>query len=464
MTNKELFEKIKAYESKWGKLGTGCIMHSSDTDDKEVSNTMLKRENEYYAYRKKVLEGKEKNKLAHSATISPDELNEKYWNDQMNSNKLIHAAYAPENPHKQHKYVKIENGRYIYPEDLQKTSTRDTSRLSKKYDIKQSTKGTSGPKEIKKGESTNKNKSDYTKNAQAASVNKYAEIARNGSPAAAAKAIFDNKDFGIDELLYEVEEAFKDGAVKLDPEGSGRLVSGGDKEKFEKARGYIDEISTDLQSWITQVGSSSGKGRAVQDELEKLMNTEIKKMSDASKKEVEHSAIEEEPSATDDYKSFQKLVKKGKEKNTLAHTSVISPEELNARYLKDLEEKSILVHNCNGLWNKKKKKDSLEHEDVAFVKSVKTNNGADVRVTILDSDNVKEYLNKIEDCYKRNQGSKPSAEDLAELKKADDAIEGWIEASLDESKLEALTKDELKKEIMSEIQSKVDDIGKEYKK
>lgn len=336
MTNKELFEKIKAYESKWGKLGTGCIMHSSDTDDKEVSNTMLKRESEYYAYRKKVLEGKEKNKLAHSATISPEELNEKYWNDQMNSNKLIHAGYAPENPHKQHKYIKIENGRYIYPEDLQKTSTRDTSRLNKKYEIKQSTKGTSGPKEVNKQSKNEEADLSYTKNAEAALTNKYAEIARNGSPAAAAKELYKEPKF-VGVILDQIKQGFDEGSLTLLDDGRLKCTN-------QQLQDMINMNSNSLQSFCTEIGNASGKGRAIQDELEKLMNAEIKRMSDESKKKVEHSAIEEEPSATDDYKSFQKLVKKGKEKNTLAHTSVISPEELNARYLKDLEEKLIHIH------------------------------------------------------------------------------------------------------------------------
>lgn len=334
MTNKELFEKIKAYESKWGKLGTGCIMHSSDTDDKEVSNTMLKRENEYYAYRKKVLEGKEKNKLAHSATISPEELNEKYWNDQMNSNKLIHAGYAPENPHKQHKYVKIENGRYIYPEDLQKTSNRDTSNRTRKYEIKQNTKGTSGPKEVNKHDGTKE--VAYNKNAEAATINKYAEIARNGSPAAAAKELYNN-DPNVELILKSIKDGLESGNLKLEDDGRLTTSQKGLQDGLELA-------SSALQTICAQIGTASGTGSKVKEEIQKLVNDEIKRMSDESKKKVEHSAIEEEPSATDDYKSFQKLVKKGKEKNTLAHTSVISPEELNARYLKDLEEKLIHIH------------------------------------------------------------------------------------------------------------------------
>ena len=49
----------------------------------------------------------------------------------------------------------------------------------------------------------------------------------------------------------------------------------------------------------------------------------------------------------DEYSVFQEKVKRGREMNRIAHSTFISPNDLNARYEKDLEKEGILVHAGN---------------------------------------------------------------------------------------------------------------------
>lgn len=49
----------------------------------------------------------------------------------------------------------------------------------------------------------------------------------------------------------------------------------------------------------------------------------------------------------DEYSAFQEKVKRGREMNRIAHSTFISPSDLNARYEKDLEKEGILVHAGN---------------------------------------------------------------------------------------------------------------------
>ena len=96
MTKDEILNRIKAYESKWGKLGESkSIMHSSieNKNTKRKDNkTMLRMDNDFYAYRQKVLAGKEANRLSHSATIDVNELNKRHYQEMIDNNVIIHNA------------------------------------------------------------------------------------------------------------------------------------------------------------------------------------------------------------------------------------------------------------------------------------------------------------------------------------------------------------------------------------
>lgn len=94
-SREEILNKIKLYEAKWGKLGTGRIMDGNDNliHSAERSTDMSKSyDNSYYEYRRKVLEGKERNKLAHMKTFSPREMNQQFYDDMISSGRLVHAA------------------------------------------------------------------------------------------------------------------------------------------------------------------------------------------------------------------------------------------------------------------------------------------------------------------------------------------------------------------------------------
>ena len=69
------------------------------------------------------------------------------------------------------------------------------------------------------------------------------------------------------------------------------------------------------------------------------------KHSTSGKSLITNSSMGEE--IMDEYAIFQQKVKRGKEMNRIAHSTFISPEELNAKYEKDLKSQGILVHGGN---------------------------------------------------------------------------------------------------------------------
>lgn len=109
MTKDEIFKRIKEYESKWGKLGeSNSILHSSIQNkniQRKDKKTMLRTDNDFYAYRQKVLAGKEQNKLAHASTIDVNELNKRYYQELLDKNVIIHTA--PDDDNVPQGYIRI---------------------------------------------------------------------------------------------------------------------------------------------------------------------------------------------------------------------------------------------------------------------------------------------------------------------------------------------------------------------
>lgn len=107
MTRSEYFEKIRQYESKWGKIGESkSIMHSAETKEEEENISVTE---EYKRFRKKVAEGKNREKLIHSTIISPEELNARYHQELFDNGTLIHSDI-----NKYYRKVDLGNGKYRY--------------------------------------------------------------------------------------------------------------------------------------------------------------------------------------------------------------------------------------------------------------------------------------------------------------------------------------------------------------
>lgn len=75
-----------------------------------------------------------------------DNLNK--YNNIQHSSVYGDKNYQPDNPHKKHKYIKIENGRYIYPEDLEKQKNNSTNNNA-------STKNTNDKTNVQKDSANN---------------------------------------------------------------------------------------------------------------------------------------------------------------------------------------------------------------------------------------------------------------------------------------------------------------------
>lgn len=366
-SREEILNKIKLYEAKWGKLGTGRIMDGNDNliHSAERSTDMSKSyDNSYYEYRRKVLEGKEKNKLAHMKTFSPREMNQQFYDDMISSGRLVHAATM----HDGIKPVEIPNE---YLEHIAQPVRRDNSKYyqvivlpngkSRYFYTKAEwdAYNKSGEEAAVKnsGSMVNKEKkkavddsatANYTKNKDAATVKKYGEIARK-SPEAAAKEIVKTRDFGLDEFMYDVEEGFKNGSLSLDEDG--RI--NGDTED-------IEYYTNNIQKWCKWVGEESGSGAKVRDAVGEMISDEIEALWKKYGK-AKHSAFSfedddvlehatndslHEEELIDEYKAFMARAKAGKEKNTLAHSKFISPAELNRKYHEDYADECVLIHTA----------------------------------------------------------------------------------------------------------------------
>lgn len=112
MTLDELTSKIKAYESKWGKLGHSSILRKEK--DNEKSTDMNK---DFYEFRKKVFNGSQSNKKAHAQMINVTDLNNRYYEEVTSNGTLIHAQSALYGTERENtKYYKCEGdpGNYKY--------------------------------------------------------------------------------------------------------------------------------------------------------------------------------------------------------------------------------------------------------------------------------------------------------------------------------------------------------------
>ena len=295
-TLKELTEMISKYESKWGKLGHTNIMnpelnHSGidDNTKKGENKTMSRMNNDLIAFRQKVAAGKERNKLVHRSTIDVNSLNKMNYEQLMDSHTLIHAQnplYGQQNPNAKYYKREGEPGKYRYyytkeeydaahKQGSASTEANREAQERQQYENNKKAVGANIGKglesEIKKPANNGPSKFN---NMRADVVNEYAKIAREASSKDAAKAFYDmakGGDEAIDELYSTIQEGFKSGKLSYK---DGRFETDDDQLRED-----IEAFSDNIQKFAKQIGEASGKGREIQDELEKLMVPDIEAMS-----------------------------------------------------------------------------------------------------------------------------------------------------------------------------------------
>ena len=248
---------------------------------------------------------------------------------KLGSGLLAHAG----KPWKEHDYLYIdENGNYVYEEKKwgRSSNHQNRNKLTKLKGLKgTNTTPVSNKTETKKSskektqESSNNNtiKTDQQiKEMQAATVKKYADIARHKSPQAAAREFM--KEDAVTELLDEIEAGIKAGTITYTKNGALKVND-------DKVKDNLKAFSANISKWANWiVGATSANGIIVQSELKKLINQKIKQYS-REKRSVMHSAYD------DRYTNYRRKVYQGTVAYNEQHKKTISIEELNRKYQED---------------------------------------------------------------------------------------------------------------------------------
>ena len=435
MTHDELFDKIKEYESKWGKLGHTSILHperqainhsgidsenntntnknntNAEATTNQVANTILQKgskimnkfTNDFYEFRRKVAQGREKNAIAHTGLINVDELNERNLRNQFEKNTLIHAGTN----NKDHKYfMKEEIGgkpRYFYSKEEwdawnnAKDTAKKTGNIAGKFinsvadDIKKErTKNTTeatnarenairnGVKAEQERQRDAENRRDaldnYNNNAKAESINKIIEVSKNGGSEAAAQAFTDTSDYKLYmEMISKMVDQGYD-PRKDSPEVMGKDYAQAIKDAEDNMQEYFDAVPGLSQSakkyalgdLEDMINKKKGIGSGVMQSLDsdKLM---AKNIDNSVAEKIKHSS--DDDGVMSEYRAFKNRANRGAMQNRLVHSSIISVNDLNARYEEELRKQYIAIHP--------ESEDDLEHA----------------------SRDDAEYYNKIEDYY-----------------------------------------------------------------
>lgn len=127
--------------------------------------------------------------------------------------------------------------------------------------------------EMNKTIEANKAKAKYN-NMQAEAVKEYSEIAKK-NPKSAAKEFF--KEDAVTELLDEVKEGLKNKTLKFDKDGR---IDTSDPEVEKR----INEYSDNIQKWCKWIGTASGTGRQMQEELANIIKDEFNNYQKEEKK------------------------------------------------------------------------------------------------------------------------------------------------------------------------------------
>lgn len=341
MTLQEIKERIAKYESKWGKLGHTNIMKPENEIQhsalNERRNTMIKTTNDFYKFRQKVAIGKEANKLAHKATISPEELNERNFQNQIDNNTLIHAG-------KNFKYVAKEdiNGRprYFYTQEEYNAFKRgDQTTPNTAPGVDNKGKQNAGVNDYKQRsqaaedfdrENDKRWAYEVSKNRKSGSYNwerkmladekgksmdkdlKYVDSLKKDVSEGVRDVIHDHKN-PVGKLMDYIEDAFEDDELRMDKDGN----MTGDEKVIAK----IQEMSKEAEKYGKNLGANFGEegGNKVWNEFQKQTGDRVSKLTRAyNVKDEALKAYDENGEdgvadyliGTDEWKKMEKEVRK----------------------------------------------------------------------------------------------------------------------------------------------------------
>lgn len=388
MTLQEIKERIAVYESKWGKLGHTNIMKPENelqhSELNERRNTMIKTTNDFYKFRQKVAIGKEANKLAHKATISPEELNERNFQNQLDNNTLIHAG-------KNFKYVAKEdvNGkpRYFYTQEEYDAFKNTGKSAGNAGDMAGKLVKSAANDVFKPENDRSKAVENYNNNAKDDSIRVIVEASKNGGGKAAASAFTNTPAWknGLEIYEYVIDQGYDPRTISSNQTKSlGKDFNDFVKQIEDETNEYVKALPNDMQKdFIDECRRLSEKEldklmkketvlESVGDKLGEDLNKGIAKsnIGEAVTKNIKHSAFDEEDetpsyktaadlrqereeSIMSEYRAFKARANKGAEKNRLSHSAVISPRDLNAKYEEELMKEYIAIHPEND--------DDIEH-------------------------------------------------------------------------------------------------------
>lgn len=427
-THEELLQKIKEYESKWGKLGHTNIMQPElKHTGLKGGSKMLKMDNEYYEFRRKVAEGSKKNRLAHASTISPDELNERYEQELVDRGSLIHAANGMKGQQFQNtKYYKREGEpghyRYYYTKEEWDAahangSAADANREAKARSAYETNKKIENYKN--KQNVTNTSSNTRENNLQADFTKKFSDIARQ-SPEAAAKEIINDENTKIKTFYNKINDGFKKGIIVW-KNGRFEIGENASDSDYENIKNEIETYSDQLEKFVKDVDAAAGSGRKTKDAIAKMMTNEIESMYQKAEKGKENlkanqnareEAIKKSQKAEQDRRAKEEADKQHIEDR---QNETLKYKENTNKFKEELEEKKKN--------NEQKQKDFIDKRD-DIVKEFYKANGTDV--SIIDAFNEtaeKMGINPKPNLY---PGLDFSTNDKAIHKKADE-IQKWID-------------------------------------
>lgn len=376
MTLQEIKERIAAYESKWGKLGHTNIMKPENelqhSELNERRNTMIKTTNDFYKFRQKVAIGKEANKLAHKATISPEELNERNFQNQIDNNTLIHAGKKGEKLENAKYYAREGepgNYRYFYTQeeyDAYKHGKQNAANVAPgvdnagkqnatKEDYKQRSQASEDfnrendkrwayeiSKNTKSGESNFERKiladeKGKQMDRDLGYVDKIKEDLSKG-----VRRVIRRDDNPVGELMDYIEDAFDDNKLRMDEKGN----MTGDEKVIAK----IQEMSKEAEKYGKNLADNFGTegSKNVWDEFQKQTEDKISFLTRAYNVKDEalkaydeggEDAVAEYLINTDEWKDFEKEVRK------LIGAGKVRINRDNSGYSKMSNEDSDIVSN-----------------------------------------------------------------------------------------------------------------------
>lgn len=218
-------------------------------------------------------------------------LNEERYKFYNLKDQYLQHSYTPKNPHKEHKYVDIVDGRYIYPEDLKGSNKSKKAKsvpskapspihldqkpktnkvVNKKDNSVSSDKTAEKAKNVKRNNSikngTNKAPSVFDsqsyKNAQADYVMEYSNLIRQADAKTAAEKYF-KEDENVDYLIWMIEDGLESGTLSYK---NGKFTS------TDKAlEDDIKHTANWIKGWCDKIGAQSGSGQNMERELKKLI-------------------------------------------------------------------------------------------------------------------------------------------------------------------------------------------------